>query len=73
MKTEQNVANEKQNIVNSEQIVKPKQIIQKNETSKTAVQSSIRVFLCLLLFVSAVGTSLCLSTNANSMMEKIKD
>lgn len=73
VKTEQNVANEKQNIVNSEQIVKPKQIIQKNETSKTAVQSSIRVFLCLLLFVSAVGTSLCLSTNANSMMEKIKD
>lgn len=73
VKTEQNGANEKQNIVNSEQIVKPKQIIQKNETSKTAVQSSIRVFLCLLLFVSAVGTSLYLSTNANSMMEKITD
>lgn len=73
VKTEQNAASEKQNIVNSEQIVKPKQIIQKNETSKTAVQSSISVFLCLLLFVSAVGTSLYLSTNANSMMEKITD
>lgn len=67
VKKEQNVVNEKQNMV------KPKQIIQKHEPNKTAVLTSIRTFLCLLLLVSIFESSVYLSTNSNNVMEKITD